>query len=874
MKPDDISISGKDENNNLRVIFDNSPYAMLIITDGVFVEANEAAFQIFQAKNRDDIIGKPPDILSPRVQSDGRLSDASAREKISRALSGSHEVFEWEHQRLNGEHFFAMVNLKAFEYDKKPSLMVAFEDITDRKRRDEEIKLAKQNMQTIFDATPYAMLVITDGAFVEANTAAVSLFRADSKESLVGKPPDILSPDRQADGSPSDTAAVLHIEQAMAGRQESFDWIHKRLDGSLMDCHVTLAGIKYNGKPSLMTVIQDLTEQREQHHAIITARKNMQTIFDTTPYAMLVITDGIFIEANKAALKLFGAKNREDLIGNPPGILSPEFQDDGTPSDTGAGAHIQRAVSGQTESFDWIHQKLNKTRMDCHVTLAGIEYNEKPSLMTVIQDLTDQRRQQREILFLKERADLIIEKNPALMFVINTNLKVIKTNKAWADASGYSTEQLLKMHMSDFTTKDRTGGSVQDVLQSGTATSGNVIFEAPNGTLYLRYYYLPMHAQNGDIDSILAVYFDETNLKKLQMQLDESIDEVGRTLASLAERDLTVQATVMPGDPLEAVKTNLNITISQLRTVLLDILTECESLLGSSRDIYASTDDLAKASTMVAETSQNASDEINLQRDQIESINKDVSDLSASIQEIAASSADVKNITQKVTESGVIAQKKGADATEQMKAVEEISAKAVEQIRSLNNQMQKIGKIVKLISDIASQTNLLALNAAIEAARAGDAGRGFAVVAGEVKNLAGESRQATANIEDVIASLLSESSNTSESIEQSYTTIIAGIKAVNETVEELDKIVSDVDVASVSISEISQATDSQANATNRVNQNIEQVHDMIIMNQEKMTSLSANAEESSAATEEIASASSMIVEMVKKLQHKIEEFSV
>lgn len=48
---------------------------------------------------------------------------------------------------------------------------------------------------------------------------------------------------------------------------------------------------------------------------------------------------------------------------------------------------------------------------------------------------------------------------------------------------------------------------------------------------------------------------------------------------------------------------------------------------------------------------------------------------------------------------------------------------------------QNIGKIIKVIDEIAFQTNVLALNASVEAARAGEHGKGFAIVAGEVRNL-------------------------------------------------------------------------------------------------------------------------------------------
>jgi methyl-accepting chemotaxis protein len=76
-----------------------------------------------------------------------------------------------------------------------------------------------------------------------------------------------------------------------------------------------------------------------------------------------------------------------------------------------------------------------------------------------------------------------------------------------------------------------------------------------------------------------------------------------------------------------------------------------------------------------------------------------------------------------------------------------------EMLATLGEALESVAKVASGIEGIASQTNLLALNATIEAARAGDAGKGFAVVASEVKNLAGETRQATLEITDTVKTL-------------------------------------------------------------------------------------------------------------------------
>jgi methyl-accepting chemotaxis protein len=69
---------------------------------------------------------------------------------------------------------------------------------------------------------------------------------------------------------------------------------------------------------------------------------------------------------------------------------------------------------------------------------------------------------------------------------------------------------------------------------------------------------------------------------------------------------------------------------------------------------------------------------------------------------------------------------------------------------SLSERTQQIGEIINTVNAIADQSKLLVLNASIEAARAGEEGRGFAVVAAEVRQLAEQSRRATARVGEIL----------------------------------------------------------------------------------------------------------------------------
>ncbi len=151
-------------------------------------------------------------------------------------------------------------------------------------------------------------------------------------------------------------------------------------------------------------------------------------------------------------------------------------------------------------------------------------------------------------------------------------------------------------------------------------------------------------------------------------------------------------------------------------------------------------------------------------------------------------------------------------------------------IQSLSEAADRIGEVVKLITDIAAQTNLLALNATIEAARAGDAGKGFAVVANEVKHLANQTARATEEIVGqidgmrqatggavtavrAIADMIRDINNNSTGIAATTEQQSAAVAAMSHSIRDVS---SGVQIVASTISEVAEVAGTATEAANQV----------------------------------------------------------
>lgn len=125
-----------------------------------FTSANPATIKMFRAKNGAEFMACEPWKLSPQLQPDGRLSSEKAKEMIEVAMHEGSNFFEWVHQRLNGENFFAEVLLSKVNLDEQVFLQALVRDITERKQVEKVIKESEARFRSIVFLSQDAILVV------------------------------------------------------------------------------------------------------------------------------------------------------------------------------------------------------------------------------------------------------------------------------------------------------------------------------------------------------------------------------------------------------------------------------------------------------------------------------------------------------------------------------------------------------------------------------------------------------------------------------------------------------------------------------------------------------------------------------------------
>lgn len=176
----------------------------------------------------------------------------------------------------------------------------------------------------------------------------------------------------------------------------------------------------------------------------------------------------------------------------------------------------------------------------------------------------------------------------------------------------------------------------------------------------------------------------------------------------------------------------------------------------------------------------------------------------------------------------------------------------------LQQDSEKVGQIMAVISQIAEQTNLLALNAAIEAARAGEQGRGFAVVADEVRNLAKRTQDSTLEIQTIVEHLQTHAARAAQSMTASQSSVQVTVTETKTADHALQQIVNSVANITDMSNHIATAAEEQSQVAGEMDRSI--------------NNISVIAKQTAQAAQDTVAATSDIHVQMDKLRELVSQF--
>ncbi|MGB9668392.1 MAG: methyl-accepting chemotaxis protein [Thermosulfidibacteraceae bacterium] len=276
---------------------------------------------------------------------------------------------------------------------------------------------------------------------------------------------------------------------------------------------------------------------------------------------------------------------------------------------------------------------------------------------------------------------------------------------------------------------------------------------------------------------------------------------------------------------------------------------------------------IASASGLVVSTSKDLAENAVRMEQGIMRQNESLVSTVSAVEEMEATvkkmTSNVKNVEMSSKNSLQLADGGYMTVTEMREMMLQIAdsvSKAASTIRMLGESSKEVGKVIKVIDEIANQTNLLALNAAIEAARAGEHGRGFAVVADEVRKLAEDTVKATQEISNVISMIVGRTEEAVNGMDSIVRDVERGVNKAEESMSALEKIKKSAESISIDMVEIANAMDEHARATEIITAALD--------------SISQVANENRSLVEEARAITSKLEELAGKLRELVEKFEV
>ncbi|GAA3992929.1 PAS domain S-box protein [Hymenobacter antarcticus] len=194
----------------------------------------------------------------------------------------------------------------------------------------------------------------------------------------------------------------------------------------------------------LRLAVLDITTRREATDALAASETRLRKLFHESSDAVVLLQGHTYVDCNAAALRLMGARHREELVGHAAWACAPELQPDGRPTADLFRASTEQAIrTGSYRCQALMHRRTGEP-IWVEVLFTPIELGgPTPVLHLVWRDITAAHTARQELRRSKEFNESLLDNTVNGIIAIDRNQRITAWNAEAARYFGRAAAEVL-----------------------------------------------------------------------------------------------------------------------------------------------------------------------------------------------------------------------------------------------------------------------------------------------------------------------------------------------------------------------------------------------------------------------------------------------
>ncbi len=392
-------------------------------------------------------------------------------------------------------------------------------DISEQQAALRRVRDNETRYRALFERANDAVFLVRDGLIVDCNGKALEMFCCQ-KDELLGLSPVDISPPRQPGGRPSDSEALAILQRAMEGDAQRFEWQHRRFDGTLFDCELSVSRIDLPDGPLIQAIVHDITRRRLAQRALEESNRLLEQLF-ANDFTQMAYLDRAFryIRVNPAFARA--------LDRTPDAFIGRNFFDDcRDPVHRERFAEVVRSGRPHTERaradrpagdpdgrfWDWSLQAVR----DADGSVIGLVY--------VRMDVTERLQTERQLREAAQELDTILHNMQDTYFRIDANGILTRVSDSVQQLLGYAPEEVVGRPVMEFYVHPEEWEALLERMAAngGLISNDEIALRHSDGTvvwILANVHFL--HAGNGNAAGVEGMARNITDLKRHESQVSK-----------------------------------------------------------------------------------------------------------------------------------------------------------------------------------------------------------------------------------------------------------------------------------------------------------------------------------------------------------------